>query len=215
MSEWSDASGVPAAAPIADPFGLLGQTFADRFLMERVVGEGGFAVVYAARHIGLDTRVAVKVMKAHEVAPAQRATFDAMFLSEARTIAKLRHPAIVQVTDCGVATLAGGTAAPWMSLEWLEGKTLDAYLEARQGQGGTAPAELMALLRNALDGIAFAHQSGIAHRDLKPANLMLVATPYGPSMRVMDFGVAKAMTGEEEQGPASGFTRTRGTAGGW
>ena len=159
--------------------------------------------------MALDRWVALKVLKAprghDEVA---RAEFREKFASEARTIARLQHPHIVEVYDFSVATLPSGEAAPWMALQWLEGETLARHLGLRKGAGeqGLAPREAVSFLRPAIQALAHAHRQGIVHRDVKPANIMVTRTPGGPSLRVLDFGISKIMA--DDQAPQSGETRT-------
>ena len=125
------------AAGVADPFGLVGSLFADRFTVEAVVAEGGFGVVYRARQRGLQRAVALKVLKlAEELSPRTRTAVFEAFRREARIVAELGHPAIVQVIDFDLTPTPSGVTAPWMALEWLDGETLDMWLDARRGQWG-------------------------------------------------------------------------------
>jgi len=181
----------------ADRFGLAGETLAGRYRIERQVAEGGFAVVYRAVQIALERPIALKVLKTPPgLGEAARARFEQRFATEARTIAKLRHPYIVDVYDYGVAAMPSGESAPWMALEWLEGETLEHELDARRGAGGRTVAETAALLRPVIEAVAYAHRRGVVHRDIKPANLMIVDGDAGPMLRMLDFGIAKIMTGE-------------------
>lgn len=196
-------------SPTADTFGLVGSRIDGKYDVVAVVAEGGFGVVYRATHRSLGTPVAVKVLKVpEELGGAARKAFLERFAQEAQVIARLDHPAIVRVTDYGASPMPVGEAAPWMVLEWLTGTTLDADLEARRTRGGRAPSECLAILRPAFDAIAYAHEEGIAHRDIKPENLFLAESRRGDrTLRVLDFGIAKAMG--EEQGTSSGQTATR------
>jgi serine/threonine protein kinase len=194
-----------------DPFGLVGTILQPRYRVERAVAEGGFGVVYAAHHLTLDVPIAIKVLKpgpAHE--PEAWADALDQFLVEARTMAKLRHPAIAVVYDTGIAAVTGyAQGVPWIALEWLDGETLRHDLEKRRGRGGRTPRECMALLRPVLEAVAHAHEAGIAHRDLKPSNVILVPEKGRISPRVVDFGIAKLM--ERETADASGHTATEGS----
>ena len=191
-----------------DRFGLIGTELDRKFKIERVVAEGGFGVVYAGRHIGLDAPIAIKVLKTPgDLNEAARKEFIAKFVFEAKTIARIKHPNIVQVLDTGVSDVPVGPPAPWMVLEWLTGQSLEESLHARRGQGGRPPAEVFALLRPVLEALAYAHDEGVAHRDIKPGNVMLVPMKRGVSVRLLDFGIAKLMNAEEK--PGGGFTATR------
>jgi len=181
----------------ADRFGLAGATLAGRYRVERRVAEGGFAVVYRAVQIALERPIALKVLKTPPgLGDAARARFEQRFATEARTIAKLRHPYIVDVYDYGVSPMPSGESAPWMALEWLEGETLEHELDRRRGGGGRSVAETAVLLRPVIEAVAYAHKRGVVHRDIKPANLMIVDGDAGPMLRMLDFGIAKIMQGE-------------------
>jgi serine/threonine protein kinase len=194
-----------------DPFALEGTVFDGRFRIEKRVAEGGFAVVYKAYQVALDRWVALKVLKAprgHD--EAARAAFQEKFAEEARTIARLQHPHIVEVYDFSAATLPSGEPAPWMALQWLDGETLATHLGRRHGAGehGLAPREAVDFFRPVMQALAYAHRQGkgIVHRDVKPANIMVVDTFHGRSLKVLDFGIAKIMG--DDKAPNTGQTRT-------
>lgn len=199
-----------------DPFRLVGTELDGRFRVERELAEGGFGVVYYAVQVALDRPVALKVLKTPPgLDDGARALFREKFAAEAKTIARIRHPHIVDVYDFGISKMPGGEQAPWMALEWLDGKTLEDHLAARRGMGGQSPANVLALLRPVLRAFAYAHREGIAHRDIKPANIMVVpsgsggaTTGQGPTLRILDFGIAKLMG--SDAAPGAGLTRTAG-----
>ena len=183
--------------------------FDGRFRIEERIAEGGFAVVYKACQVALDRRVALKILKSrrgHD--DAARAEFRETFAAEARTIARLRHPHIVDVYDFSVSALPSGELAAWMALEWLEGETLAMHLARRRaaGQRGRAPIDAFEFVRPVLQALAHAHKQAIVHRDIKPANIMVTPTAHGPSLRVLDFGIAKIMA--DDTAPRTGHTRT-------
>jgi serine/threonine protein kinase len=204
-----------------DHFGLVGQRLDGKYDIEEAVAKGGCGVVYRARHHVLNEPVAVKVLRIPEkLSAADRAAFVLNFMSEAKTIARLKHPAIVRVIDFNVSTLGDGRQTPWMVLEWIEGETLAKNLRRRKGAGGRSPQETLAILRPVFDALAYAHGEGIAHRDIKPGNLMLPVLPERPDgrtisamasahammTRVLDFGIAKIM--EPGASPGSGHTQS-------
>ncbi len=195
-------------AALIDVFGLVGQRLDGKYEIEALVAQGGFAVVYRGTHLTLRKQVAVKVLRVpRELEGSARVAFLEKFALEAQTIAALDHPAIVKVIDFGTSPMPPGETAPWMVLDWLQGQTLDAELDARRGQGGRSPAECLTLLRPVFEALSYAHDEGIAHRDVKPANLMLVTNKRGErTARVLDFGIAKVMNGEEA--PSTGLTAT-------
>ena len=176
-----------------DPFGLVGQALARKYLIEACVGEGGFAVVYRAKHLAFDRPVAVKCLKVppHFTPEGQR-LFLERFREEGQRLFELsEHPSIVKVFDFDTTE----RNVPYLVLEWLEGKELATELgeRAQRGQGPYPEAEALSLVRPAVEALAHAHALGIAHRDVKPANLFLVRSARGLGLKVLDFGIAKAM----------------------
>jgi serine/threonine protein kinase len=192
----------------ADHWGLVGQDLAGRYRVERLVEEGGFGVIYRGIHLALKRPVAIKVLKnPPDLSQRAVAAFVENFTLEAQTVARLSHPNIVQVLDFGVSDMARGGRAPWMVLEWLDGKPLSKFLRARRGQS-YAPPDALALMRPVLEALSHAHDEHMAHRDIKPANIMLVETKRGPVPKLLDFGIAKVMEAEERVG--TGHTQTQG-----
>ena len=194
----------------SDLFGLCGTLLNERFRIDHQVAEGGFAVVYRALQLALDRQVALKVLKTPPgYDQAAQLEFRERFAAEAKTIARLKHPHIVDVYDFDVSVLPSGVLAPWMALEWVDGETLETWLLRRRGQTPSlrlAPADALALLRPVLQALAFAHRQGIVHRDLKPGNVMVTSVEHERSLRVLDFGIAKIVAADEETG--TGRTRT-------
>ncbi len=156
------------------------------------IGRGGMGVVYQARHLGLQRIVALKMLRAGDLAGA---TELSRFRTEAETVASLQHPHIVQVYDVG--THAG---LPFLSLEFVAGGSLRDRL-----QGIPQPAHRAAQLVETLArAMAYAHERGVVHRDLKPANVLLVGQAFQPGgndgvrleslayiPKITDFGLAK------------------------
>ncbi len=186
---------------------LEGTILERNYRVVRIVAEGGFAHVYAGEHGSLHIPIAVKVLKP---IAGNSDELLARFALEAQTIARLKHPDIVQVLDTGVLVLpAYPRGLPWIVLEWLAGETMKEALAARRGNGGRRPSECLSIMRPVFSAIAHAHDEGIAHRDIKPSNVMMARTSRGVSAKVLDFGIAKIMEGDER--PASGHTATEGT----
>src|SRR5213595_3874233 len=156
-----------------------------RYELDGIVGRGGMAEVYRARDLRLDRIVAVKTLR-EDLARDQ--TFQARFRREAQSAASLNHPSIVAVYDTGEET-AGGAAAPYIVMEYVEGRTLRQVLEA---EGRLMPQRALELTAQVCAALDQAHRAGIVHRDVKPGNVML--TPSG-DVKVMDFGIARAVTG--------------------
>lgn len=148
-----------------------------------VLGRGGMGVVYLGRQVKLGRLVALKMIRGEEV-DADR---TARFLREARAVASLQHPHIVQVYEIGEQA-----GRPYLILEYVEGGSLDRKIANRSQQPQEA-ATLVMLLARAMQA---AHQCGIIHRDLKPANVLL--TTNGQP-KITDFGLAKQMADDAGQ----------------
>jgi TolB-like protein len=194
-----------------DRFGLVGQTLAGRFHVERQIAEGGFGVIYRAQQLALARAVALKVLKTPAgLTVDQVAAFHETFEGEARTIARLKHPNIVEVHDFGVTDVgASRIPLPWIAFEWLDGQTLEGLLEQRRraGEGGMTPALALQLLRPVFAAIAFAHAQNVAHRDIKPGNIFLAQTHGTTVAKVLDFGIAKLMAADADGGKGGNTTR--------
>ncbi|MEO7729546.1 MAG: bifunctional serine/threonine-protein kinase/ABC transporter substrate-binding protein, partial [Kofleriaceae bacterium] len=202
-----------SVAAARDPLGWVGTLLERKYRVDARVAEGGFGVVYRGQHIGLARPLAIKFLKQVADASADEWTeLVAQFLEEARLIAKLCHPAVVNVIDAGVtATDANPEGVPWIAMEWLRGETLAEELAGRRARGDRerSRAEVFELLRPVVEAMAEAHEAGIVHRDLNPNNVMLVPGNPAVSARILDFGVAKIMKAE----PPTASSRTAtGTA---
>jgi tetratricopeptide (TPR) repeat protein/tRNA A-37 threonylcarbamoyl transferase component Bud32 len=194
-------SDVPAGRPAVWP-SIPGLELLD------VLGSGGMGVVVKARQVALDRDVAVKFLRdAHGADSARRERF----LQEARAVARLRHPHLVQVYEFGEVAAAGGAASqPYLVLEYVSGGSLADILRGSP-QPPAAAARLVEMLA---DAIHYAHQQGVIHRDLKPANILLSRKDQEPgtknqnpeagcldlgswffSPKVSDFGLAKVLAG--------------------
>jgi eukaryotic-like serine/threonine-protein kinase len=174
----------PYAMAIAPGDRLLGTPF----VVVRLVGHGGMGEVYEVEHVELGRRVALKVLHARH---ADRPDLAARIRDEARLLAKLRHPSLVDVFDLGVTA----DGRPWFAMPLLRGRDLRDELARR---GPLPPHEAIAWMAQALDGLAAAHAAGLVHRDVKLENLFL--EEHG-AVKVLDFGVAKIT-----QGGALGLT---------
>lgn len=159
---------------------LRGRTLG-HYRLTQLLGSGGMGTVYLAEQPLIGARVAVKVL---HPTMAQDARLRARFYAEARTVNLIGHPNIVRIFDINESE----DGLHYFVMEYLEGVPLSRL---------TRPAEpeLVAwLLAQACDALEAVHRGGVVHRDLKPDNLLLVERPgERPTLKVLDFGVAKAL----------------------
>ena len=160
----------------------------DRYLNLRRVGSGGMGTVFVADDTLLNRKVAIKVV-ASDAATA-----------EARTVASLEHPGIVPVHDLG--TLEDGRM--WYAMKFVDGQTL-----AQVALSASLP-RLLNIVRQTCDAVAFAHARGVVHRDLKPQNIMVGS--FGETL-VMDWGVARMITGDADGAGTAGYSAPEQLAG--
>jgi serine/threonine protein kinase len=139
----------------------------------REIGRGGMGVVYEARNRGTGKRVAVKVLATPSLA---RKNAAARFANEARAMARLRHPGIVQVFDAGLWSPGPGMPAlPYTVLELVPGPSLRSVLADGPLSHRVAAGLVEAIAR----AVQHAHENSVIHRDLKPANILLARTEGG------------------------------------
>src|SRR4051812_16134226 len=184
-----------------DPLNIVGSTVAEKYRIERLVGEGGFAVVYRAQNTIWNQPVAIKFFNGLSSAPVdQREEFKNQFIQEGALLTELssQTASIVQARDVGEYTSPYGQWMPYMVLEWLDGVALDELLE-RERLSGVGPwniEQVVMLLSQVANALDVAHGKGIAHRDTKPANIFVLGEQprVSATLKVLDFGVAKMMS---------------------
>jgi eukaryotic-like serine/threonine-protein kinase len=169
--------------PQIEPQGLprVGEVFAGKYLIVRVLGEGGMGIVYEAVHQRLDLKVAIKTLL--PLLMGQPDLVD-RFDREGRAAARLKNRHIAHTMDVDVSD----DGLPYMVMEYLEGIDLDVDLQNR----GTLPiAESVEYVLQACEAMNEAHGLGIVHRDLKPANFFICTINGERVLKVLDFGISK------------------------
>jgi serine/threonine-protein kinase len=175
--------------PKCDPSSLPpGRLIGKRYRIDSLLGGGGSAVVFKARHVGTGQAVALKIAR---VSVEDHGTSLKRFFREARTTAQLCHPNSVRVFDFG----QDDSSLVYIAMELLNGETLDEELHRRIEESRVfTEDEAAAIGISVLQSLQEAHDNGLVHRDLKPSNLFLHRLPGRdePAIKVLDFGIAKA-----------------------
>lgn len=172
-----------------------GERIGDRYRVDSILGEGGFAVVFKCHDERTHTDVAVKVL---DPMMSSRADFRARFDREVKTVSSLRHHHTIKIFDNG--TTDRGCA--YLVMELLKGEDLDSIIEKG---GAMDPARVQRITIQVLKSLHEAHSKQIVHRDLKPANVFIADIPGETDyVKVLDFGIAKS----QEEGQNSNLTAT-------
>jgi serine/threonine-protein kinase len=160
----------------------IGRLFADKYRIDGLLGNGGMGTVFAATHLQLETRVAIKLLRADM---SRTETAAPRLLREARATAKIDSDNVARILDIGTVEWGG----LYIVMEYLEGEDLAVLLRK---QPLWSPSEAAAVLLQACEGVRAAHALGIIHRDLKPSNLFVTKDASGARrIKVLDFGVSK------------------------
>jgi MFS family permease len=178
--------------PAADIDGGLAGRRLGSYLLEAPVGEGVLGEVYVARHAALEAQRAVKAMKA---GPAGHPLIRDAFLRGARSAARLRHPNVVPVYDCGIED-----GVPYLVMPYVDSLTLEQHLERVPAARRAGDPTIRQCVRDVAAALDHAHANGVVHGDLKAANV-LVSTRDGRAM-VGGFAVAPVPAGAPEPTPA-------------
>jgi serine/threonine protein kinase len=178
----------------ASSFFSKGKTIAGRYMVVRELGHGGMGIVFLAKDLELRRRkVALKMVHPHIMTNPEACK---RFEDEVITCQQLTHDNIVRVHD-----LKRNGDQRFFTMEYLEGCSLRQLMEARQGRSPAfSVEEACTIVGQVLDGLAYAHRHTI-HRDIKPENIMILGEPPNVSIKLLDFGIAKALS-------PSQFTKT-------
>jgi len=170
---------------VAEATELFATTVADRYRIERRLGEGGMATVYLAEDLKHDRKVALKVLR-----PELAAVLGAdRFVQEIKTTAQLQHPHILPLYDSGrtATEQRGGMELLYYVMPYIQGETLRQKLD-REVQLGID--EAVRIATEVADALQYAHEQGVIHRDIKPENILL----HNGRAMVADFGIALAVS---------------------
>ena len=186
-----------ATAPGASGDPLVGRLLDGRYRILARVARGGMASVYEATDTRLDRTVAVKVM---HPGLGDDQEFAQRFVREARAAARLNHPHVVGVYDQGDDT-SDGTDTIFLVMEYVPGHTLRDVLRK---ESPMPPARALALLEPVVSALAAAHRAGLVHRDVKPENVLIADEAHGGTVKVADFGLAKAVSADTQHTATGG-----------
>jgi hypothetical protein len=169
---------------------LVGSVIAERYHIQKKLGEGGMGAVYLGEHVKMGRKSAIKVMSQ---AMASDPDAIARFNREAANAARINHPNVCAIYDFGETK----DGLIYLAMEFIQGSSLSDLLE---DEGALPPQRAAAIFQQAGDALQAAHDLGIVHRDLKPDNIMLAKGKRDADVvKVVDFGIAKAVGGEEGQ----------------
>jgi serine/threonine protein kinase len=156
---------------------MIGHTISN-YEIKSILGEGGMGTVYLAEHTKLGRQVAVKVLLPHLV---KNDLVRSRFVNEAKLMSSLQHPNIVTLYD--YVEDENGLS---LIMEFVQGKPMDEFI---QEISGPIPEEkAVVMMKQALEGFAYAHKKGLVHRDIKPSNLIVT---IDNQVKILDFGIAK------------------------
>ncbi|MGK3997875.1 serine/threonine-protein kinase [Sorangium sp. So ce1024] len=173
--------GAALSTPRPFPYRIAG-----RYRLTQVVAEGGMGRVFRAQDERLGRDVAIKAIRTEHF---NNDDVRARFAREARLVARIHHPSVVEVYDSG--ELEDGSL--YIVMEWLDGCNL---AHAMKHNGPGTPPQVALLLREGASALAAAHAAGLVHRDVKPENIYLVpcTSPGGFRVKILDFGIAKEIS---------------------
>lgn len=172
----------PTDGTALDSSSTLPFTIAHRYEFRHLLGVGGMGEVFGAKDLRLERYVAVKVIKSGRMDPDTRARFD----QEARAVARVQHENVIAIFDSG--ELEDGSA--FLVTELLHGADL-AHVLRMYGRGTVG--QVRELVRQGIDALGAVHAAALVHRDVKPSNLFLIDTKDGFDVKLVDFGIAKAL----------------------
>jgi eukaryotic-like serine/threonine-protein kinase len=157
------------------------------YIIEELRGRGGFATIYRARHQTIGRAAAIKVLHRRLITSTK---IVQRFIQEARAANLIKHPNIVDIYE--LDELPDGR--PYLVMEWIDGRDLEQEIRAR---GRLSTHEALALLEEISAALRAAHAAGVVHRDLKASNVLTIPSGAWFAIKVVDFGIAKLLDGDE------------------
>ena len=168
----------------------VGSIVADTYVLESVLGKGGFATVFKARHLLMNRVVAIKMLLPEHL---NDETSIKRFQREAKACSVLQHPHVVSVFDYGHTE----SGKPYIVMDYLNGISLEYLMEKHKK---LPPEVAVPILIQVCDGMSEAHELNVVHRDLKPSNIMLIQAPSNEHfVKIVDFGIAKIVGDDPKQ----------------
>jgi len=165
---------------------LVGRTLNNRYQVERKIGEGGFGAVFEGKQLATGRPVALKILHPHSVADA---TVVARFRREAEACSQLRNPHTVTIYDFDQTE----DGVLYLAMELVRGESLQ---EIQHRDGVIEASRALCILDQVAEALGEAHDKGIVHRDMKPENIMVERRGGADYVKVLDFGIAKILSGE-------------------
>ncbi len=169
---------------------LLGQTLADKYLLETIIGEGGFGTVFSARNIENNQKYAIKILDVKTDSLVEQEKDLQYFQREVGILSRVHHPAIVSVFEVGIFN----EILPYLVMELAEGELLSDILRTK---GAFSLEQFLSIFSQLCQAVAAMHNQAIIHRDLKPENIIINSNQN--IVKLLDFGLAKLIGGEREE----------------
>jgi serine/threonine-protein kinase len=160
---------------------LIGRVLADRYRIQRLIGEGGMGQVFEAQHVNINKRFAIKLLRPEIVSNAEAV---ARFRQEAWSASSIGHENIIEIDD--FATLPDGSV--YLAMEFLDGRSL---AERMREPEPISVVEGLDIFLQVSAGLGAAHDKGIIHRDMKPENVFIAVKRDRLVAKILDFGIAK------------------------
>jgi serine/threonine-protein kinase len=180
---------------------LVGRTLNHRYVVGDKIGEGGFGSVFRGTQLATGREVALKILHSHNLGDP---TIVARFRREAEACSKLRDPHTVTTYDFDETE----DGVLYLAMELLRGRSLH---QIQKTDGAFLPERVLGILDQVAQSLGEAHQNGIVHRDMKPENVIIETRGEQDYVKVLDFGIAKMISGEREVQALTAVGQTLGT----